>query len=495
VSQFAPEDSQGSIDLVSNGDITFEADRDQDGAGDLVFRTGGVERARIKHDGSGTGWPNVLGGSVPDVVLPAPSGIAAVDTTNWQDALVDVPDGGWIHIPHNANPWLINATLTIGKNCYIEGVGAFDVWGTTNLTIPTSLSGSVVKQVTAATDVFTVASGVSPRIRGLGVTFDSPFYFNNTGHGFNFDVGASNRVGAMGARLDDVSVLGQDGNHYGFRFRNCANGTYSHCRAWGGGGFALICDLTLGNLGNSVFIHPQVVVIAGGSADGYYLSSSGGGPGLLNLMAFIRPQAILTNTAPFNPATPVANTQKPWHVADAFTRRYSVIAPDFESTVSGTSSVLTGGGGPFWIDPAGTTDDNSAFGVSIAQSEHNNRHFYNDLTIGGYSGAAPSSLVNEAALGTSPPTITTDGTSDDWRGIIRFGSGTSPTTGQAVEVLYSQNRGTAPYVVVQPLNAATAALGLYVSTTSAAGFIVSVTNAPTASQGGTTYQFAYHVVR
>jgi hypothetical protein len=64
VSQFAPEDSQGTIDLVSNGDITFEADRDQDGAGDLVFRTGGVERARIKHDGSGTGWPNVLGGSI-----------------------------------------------------------------------------------------------------------------------------------------------------------------------------------------------------------------------------------------------------------------------------------------------------------------------------------------------------------------------------------------------------------------------------------------------
>jgi hypothetical protein len=70
VSQFAPEDSQGSIDLVSNGDITFEADRDQDGAGDLVFRTGGVERARIKHDGSGTGWPNVLGGSMSSLTSP-----------------------------------------------------------------------------------------------------------------------------------------------------------------------------------------------------------------------------------------------------------------------------------------------------------------------------------------------------------------------------------------------------------------------------------------
>jgi hypothetical protein len=83
VSQFAPEDSQGSIDLVSNGDITFEADRDQDGAGDLVFRTGGVERARIKHDGSGTGWPNVLGGSMPVdyVIVTAGSTVSAIPTT------------------------------------------------------------------------------------------------------------------------------------------------------------------------------------------------------------------------------------------------------------------------------------------------------------------------------------------------------------------------------------------------------------------------------
>lgn len=65
MSQFAPEDSQGNIDFVSDGDITFESDRNQDGVGDLVFRTAGVERARIAHDGTGTGWSNVLGGSQP----------------------------------------------------------------------------------------------------------------------------------------------------------------------------------------------------------------------------------------------------------------------------------------------------------------------------------------------------------------------------------------------------------------------------------------------
>lgn len=68
MSQFAPEDHQGAIDLVSDGDVTFESDRNQDGVGDLVFRTAGVERARIKHDGSGTGWGNVLGGSSPYVI-------------------------------------------------------------------------------------------------------------------------------------------------------------------------------------------------------------------------------------------------------------------------------------------------------------------------------------------------------------------------------------------------------------------------------------------
>jgi hypothetical protein len=94
VSQFAPEDSQGSIDLVSNGDITFEADRDQDGVGDLVFRTGGVERARIKHDGSGTGWPNVLGGSMAAVTInsitPGQRGITVTDGNSPANKLFEV---------------------------------------------------------------------------------------------------------------------------------------------------------------------------------------------------------------------------------------------------------------------------------------------------------------------------------------------------------------------------------------------------------------------
>jgi len=71
LSQFSREDGQGSYDFVSDRDIIFESDRDQDGVGDLVFRTAGVERARIASDGTGTGWSNVLGGSMP--ALPVSS--------------------------------------------------------------------------------------------------------------------------------------------------------------------------------------------------------------------------------------------------------------------------------------------------------------------------------------------------------------------------------------------------------------------------------------
>ena len=55
MSQFAREDFHGDVDFVSDGNITVESDRNQDGAGDIIFRTGGVERARIKHDGSLSG--------------------------------------------------------------------------------------------------------------------------------------------------------------------------------------------------------------------------------------------------------------------------------------------------------------------------------------------------------------------------------------------------------------------------------------------------------
>lgn len=97
--------------------------------------------------------------------------------------------------------------------------------------------------------------------------------------------------------------------------------------------------------------------------------------------------------------------------------------------------------------------------------------------------------------GTTPPAITDDGTSDDWRGIIRFGTGSGPAAGVMTDVRFNKNRGVALYPTITPLNAATAALDLYVSTITSAGFVVSALNAPAASQPGTTYQYAYRIER
>jgi hypothetical protein len=165
VSQFAPEDSQGSIDLVSNGDITFEADRDQDGAGDLVFRTGGVERARIKHDGSGTGWPNVLGGSI--TYAPAPSG----DTTGATDtAAINalLAEGVIVSLGKSLSsaPYWVNGSLNIPTHSGIVGLGE-------NLT--------TVKRAADVTVISAVGTNPSPLRNCVlaGLTIDA-----NNGQGY-----------------------------------------------------------------------------------------------------------------------------------------------------------------------------------------------------------------------------------------------------------------------------------------------------------------------
>ena len=390
-----------------------------------------VSAARMNHIEAG------ISSLSPDIIIPAPTGVAATDRANWISALANVPSGGRIYVPYAANPWLVDQTLTISNHCLIDGAGAFPTFGASSLTVPTGIVGSVVEQVTAATDVFNISTGVTPRVRGLGVTFSSSFYFNNTGHGFNLDSGSAANNGAMALRFDDVIVLGHDGNHYAYRLRNSLYGTLTHCFSYGGGGFALIADSSIGNVGNIVLVHPVAMVIAGGTGHGFLLSSSGSGPGLLNMLAFVRPQSILTNTSPFSPTNPVTNTQKPFSVSDGFSKRYSIIAPDFETTVSGATTALAGGSSPFFVDPGGSLADGSTFGIAIGQGEDGNRQLFSDWTVGGYSGHGLSNMFTKAALGTSPPAITNDGTSDDWRGKINFGTGTSPTTGDACDLRWS----------------------------------------------------------
>ncbi|HSX42786.1 MAG TPA: hypothetical protein VLF59_01735 [Candidatus Saccharimonadales bacterium] len=107
-------------------------------------------------------------------------------------------------------------------------------------------------------------------------------------------------------------------------------------------------------------------------------------------------------------------------------------------------------------------------------------------------GAAPS-IGELAANGIGAPAGTVTG--NDSRGKLQFGSGASPTSGTQVSVVFASSTAyvAAPYVVLTPLNAATAALQPYVSVSATTGFSVGFVIAPSASQANGTYALNYRI--
>lgn len=109
-----------------------------------------------------------------------------------------------------------------------------------------------------------------------------------------------------------------------------------------------------------------------------------------------------------------------------------------------------------------------------------------------YAGTAPT-LAAGANNGTSPPTPTNTSTSNDMMGGVNVGSGTGPAAGAQAVVTFSAAYVNTPKVMLMPANAATQALGLYVSSPGTGSFTISSVNAPAASQSVGTYQVYYHV--
>src|SRR6266704_1079072 len=109
------------------------------------------------------------------------------------------------------------------------------------------------------------------------------------------------------------------------------------------------------------------------------------------------------------------------------------------------------------------------------------------------TGAAPAAAAG-ANAGTSPPVPVVDSGSTDTRGGLTFGTGTTPAAGAEVGVTLTAAAQANPIVVLTARNTATQALGLYVSAVTTAGFTISCTTAPAASQANTIYSVGYVVV-
>lgn len=103
----------------------------------------------------------------------------------------------------------------------------------------------------------------------------------------------------------------------------------------------------------------------------------------------------------------------------------------------------------------------------------------------GFVNAPSLTVAAGASNGTGPPAPTCNGAEE--AGLIAFGSGSVPGAGAQVTVTFPTARTVAPTVTLNARNASAANLGLYVSAVSTAGFTISSTGAPTASQVTGTY--------
>lgn len=107
-------------------------------------------------------------------------------------------------------------------------------------------------------------------------------------------------------------------------------------------------------------------------------------------------------------------------------------------------------------------------------------------------------VTASGGAGTSPPDPVVTAGSTDLGGTVTWGTGTTPNTQAQLAVAFGAAwtipGGGGPHVVIEPLNSATQALGLYVSGVSPTGFNVYAAVAPTGGQSAGTYQFSYIVM-
>lgn len=154
-------------------------------AGDIVFRTGRQERARIKADGTGTGWGNLLGGLV---TAPAPSGDATgVSDTAVLNALM--ADGAAILL--GAGTYWVNAALTPTTHCALIGRGQ-------NIT--------TIKRAADISVISAVGTNASPlrNLRILGMTIDG-----NSGQGYTSTLVQQSYL--RDPVMRDVTLFGAEG--------------------------------------------------------------------------------------------------------------------------------------------------------------------------------------------------------------------------------------------------------------------------------------------
>jgi hypothetical protein len=105
---------------------------------------------------------------------------------------------------------------------------------------------------------------------------------------------------------------------------------------------------------------------------------------------------------------------------------------------------------------------------------------------------APTAAAG-ANAGTSSPAPVVNSLSTDRSARVTYGTGTAPAAGEQLVITFHKPFVNVPQPTVSAMNAATQALGLYVSAISTTSVSIASTNAPGISQPNTTYDVVVHV--
>jgi hypothetical protein len=268
----------------------------------------------------------------------------ADDTTAIQSAITGAEAvNGTVQLA--AKTYRVTSALTAAYGVTFKGAGMCPLWGS-NYTHPNTsavilsqnpyLSGSVLMQTTAATDILDLTvNSQAVNLDDLGFRFADNIKFSNTGtaiYGNPPTFGGVQDWGLFGSDWHDIRVYGHDGNHYGISIVNGALDQGENIFTFGGGGMEFYNTSSGSNpqfSGNCTWTQTYAAVYCSGTAHGYYLHKSGAATYGVILDTFIRPQTFFVSTG----ASPPTNSQYQFY-ADDSTQDLTLIGGDFESGAS-----------------------------------------------------------------------------------------------------------------------------------------------------------------